>query len=238
MPRTLSKFLAGALFAASLLILPLAAQAQSMSAACPVSATVDKAVTGTTYTVGVADQCALLNFTNASNVAVTLPNAATTFPAGFRIAVRNGGGGTVTITPTTSTINGAATATLAPGQSADIWTDHTNYVTASGTGSLTSCTASGTSPQTCNGSAGVVTTGNLTTATSTAASAYTISNSSVTAASVIACTTDAYSATWHTNGVPVVTGCLAGAGTIAVEIQNVDTTNALSGTVGVGFVVR
>jgi len=99
------------------------------------------------------------------------------------------------------------------------------------------CTISGASGQTCNGMRGIVTTNSLSTAASTAAAAYTINNSSVTAASLLECTINAYSGVVHTNGVPVITQCVPGAGTITVAISNIDTANALSGTVGIGFAV-
>ena len=239
MKRT--SFLASIVALALLALAPIHQANADSGASCPVGSSGYKTVTGTTYTVLVADQCSLLNFTNASAVSVTLPNVATTFPAGFRFSAKASGAGAVTITPTTATINGLSTLVLTSGLGADIWTDHTNYIANGGygsTGGVATCTAAGTSAQTCNGSLGVVTTGVLTTASSTAASAYTISNSSVTSASVIQCMVDAYSGTVHTNGTPAITQCVPGTGTIAVSIQNVDTANALSGTVGIGFRVN
>jgi len=99
------------------------------------------------------------------------------------------------------------------------------------------CTASGSTPQTCNDPRGIVTTSSLSTAASTLAADYVIDDSSVTGSSMVQCTIDAYSGTWHTNGVPVIAACIPGSGTITVKIQNVDTANALSGTVGIGFAV-
>lgn len=84
------------------------------------------AQTGTTYTIVIADYGQLLTLSNSSAVAVTLPQATTTF-ATFSIFVINKGAGLVTITPTTSTINGAATLTLAQGWGAFIVSDGTNY---------------------------------------------------------------------------------------------------------------
>src|SRR5215469_1694726 len=69
------------------------------------------AQSGTTYTVSVDDYGKLVTFNNASPVAVTLPQATTTF-ATFNFFTCNKGAGLVTITPTTSTINGNATLTL------------------------------------------------------------------------------------------------------------------------------
>jgi hypothetical protein len=86
------------------------------------------AQTGTTYTVVVGDYGQLLTLSNASAVAVTLPQATTTF-ATFSFSVLNKGAGTVTITPTTSTINGAASLAIAQGFGAFIVSDGVNYQT-------------------------------------------------------------------------------------------------------------
>lgn len=85
------------------------------------------AQTGTTYTVLSTDACKLVSFSNASTIAVTLPQATGSFAAGFGFDVISLGAGIVTITPTTSTINGAATLTLAKGQSCSIVSDGTNW---------------------------------------------------------------------------------------------------------------
>ena len=89
------------------------------------------AQTGTTYTVLNTD-CdpnarKLLTFNNASSVAVTLPQAGASgaFYTGCAITVLNIGLGTVTITPTTSTINGTSALTVSPFTGAVIYTDAT-----------------------------------------------------------------------------------------------------------------
>lgn len=82
---------------------------------------------GTSYTVLASDRSKLVTLKNASAVAVTLPQAGTSFPAGWIAKFSNQGAGTVTITPTTSTINGNATLVLLTGQSVDIVSDGTNY---------------------------------------------------------------------------------------------------------------
>lgn len=87
------------------------------------------AQTGTTYTLVSSDRAKLVTFNNASAVAVTLP-AASTFGAGWYFYVENRGAGTVTITPTTSTIDGGATLIVKTNQGALIMGDGTNYVTA------------------------------------------------------------------------------------------------------------
>ncbi len=83
---------------------------------------------------------------------------------------------------------------------------------------------------------GIVTTGTLTTATNTDA-AYTINNSSVGTASLVECTIQAYSGTLVTNGVPYIASCVPGSTTITVHLTNINPTNALNGTVQIGFAV-
>jgi hypothetical protein len=86
------------------------------------------AQTGTSYTIADTDMGKLVTFNNGSAVTVTLPAATT---AGFgtyhEFKVLNLGAGTVTITPTTSTINGGATKTYAQNASGSIRSDSTNY---------------------------------------------------------------------------------------------------------------
>lgn len=90
------------------------------------------AQTGTTYTVLSGDSGKLVTFSNASSVAVTLPQATGSFTTGWYFQVENLGAGTVTITPTTSTIDGAATLVLQTNQGALIVSDGTNYSTQRG----------------------------------------------------------------------------------------------------------
>ena len=130
MTRKLTKLFAGALFAASLFLLPLSSA--FAQASCPISSTVAKVITTSPYTVLLTDQCKLLVFNDASAVAVTLPQKSTTFPNGFTFAVANIGAGTVTITPTTSTINGGSTVAVAQSFGLDVFTDGTNYYTQGG----------------------------------------------------------------------------------------------------------
>lgn len=75
-----------------------------------------------------ADSRKLVTLNNASAIAVTLPQATTAgFAAGYYFYAKAIGAGTATITPTTSTINGAASLVLASGEGAIIWSDGTNY---------------------------------------------------------------------------------------------------------------
>lgn len=95
------------------------------------------AQTGTTYTVVAGDGCKLVTFSNAASIAVTLPQTTTAgFGAGFSFDAQTTGAGTVTITPTVSTINGAATLTIGQNQGCTIVSDGTNY-------QVSACTAAG-----------------------------------------------------------------------------------------------
>lgn len=85
------------------------------------------AQTGTTYTVLATDHGKNVTHTNAAAIAVTLPQATGSFADGFWYYTKNLGAGTVTITPTTSTIAGGATFALTTGQWALVVSDGTNY---------------------------------------------------------------------------------------------------------------
>jgi hypothetical protein len=87
--------------------------------------------TGTTYTVAATDAAGMVIFNNASSVAVTLPVATTAgFGAPNTFRFKNEGAGTVTITPTTSTVDAQTTLVLRSGAGSDVWSDGTNYHTA------------------------------------------------------------------------------------------------------------
>jgi hypothetical protein len=78
----------------------------------------------------------LVTFNNASTVAVTLPRAggSSLFVSGWLADVENQGAGAVTITPVTSTIDGAASVTLGQNAGVRIVSDGTNYFTQRGIG--------------------------------------------------------------------------------------------------------
>src|SRR6185312_3647095 len=78
----------------------------------------------------------LVTFNNASTISVTLPQATGSFTSGFSFYVQNVGAGTVTITPTTSTINGASSLAVTTGQGLMIVSDGTNWQTILGALSL------------------------------------------------------------------------------------------------------
>lgn len=90
------------------------------------------AQTGTTYTYLTTDFRKLVTHTNAAAIAGTLPQAGASFPAGWYMLVQNRGAGALTITPTTSTIDGAATLVLNQNEGAIVTSDGTNYFTLRG----------------------------------------------------------------------------------------------------------
>lgn len=91
------------------------------------------AQTGTTYTILASDRGKLVTLSNAGAIAVTLPVATGAgFPAGWSAFISNIGAGTATLTPTTSTIDGAASLTLATNASILLVSDGTNYFTVRG----------------------------------------------------------------------------------------------------------
>lgn len=85
--------------------------------------------TGTTYTIVNGDCGKLVQFNNASAVAVTLPQAgaASSFLSGCVLRLANKGAGLVTVTPTTSTIDGLSSRTIQQYGGFVIVSDGTNY---------------------------------------------------------------------------------------------------------------
>lgn len=84
---------------------------------------------GTTYTILSADCSKALFFSNASSIAITVPQPSSSFPNGCRIPVKNDGAGTATFTSTSSTIDLNATASLVTSQSFELVSDGTNWRT-------------------------------------------------------------------------------------------------------------
>ena len=91
-------------------------------------------VSGATDTLTNSDCGNMVVYSNSSAIAVTLPQAAAggNFVAGCEIAIDAQGTGNVTITPTTSTINGTATYTASAGGRYYVNSDGTNYVGSGG----------------------------------------------------------------------------------------------------------
>ena len=86
--------------------------------------------TGTSYVVLDADRGRLVTLSNASPVAVTLPDPeGAGFDTDWYVYFHNRGAGTVTITPQTSQINGVATLVLPTGHGAMVASDGANYFT-------------------------------------------------------------------------------------------------------------
>lgn len=86
---------------------------------------------GTTYTILLGDFGKVITLNNASSIAIAIPQANGSF-TNFNVYVSNEGIGTAIITPTVSTINGAASLTLLSGQGVWIISDGTNYKTPPG----------------------------------------------------------------------------------------------------------
>jgi len=106
-----------------------------LSLASTAQAQVVNAQTGTTYTFTNRD-CdmngrVIVTFSNTSAIAATLPQAGASglFHSGCKITVNNVGQGLLTITPTTSTINGQSTLVVSPGASVVITNDATSAAT-------------------------------------------------------------------------------------------------------------
>lgn len=97
-----------------------------------------RATTTTSEAMANTDLGKLVTFSNAGAIAATIAQAGSggNFTAGWVSSLRNLGAGTVTLTPTTSTIDGAATAVLLSGQGLDIYSDGTNYFTQPGRGTV------------------------------------------------------------------------------------------------------
>src|SRR3990172_657226 len=93
------------------------------------------AQTGTAYTVDQTDNGKLVTQSNAASSDYTLP-VATTFINGWWTSIQNVGAGTLTVTPTTSTIDGVSSLVLLAGQGCRIVSDGANYYTQRGSAGL------------------------------------------------------------------------------------------------------
>jgi hypothetical protein len=97
-----------------------------------------RATTTTSEALANSDLGKLVTFSNAGAIAATIAQAGSggNFAAGWVTSLKNLGAGTVTLTPTTSTVDGAATVVLLPGQGLDLYSDGTNYFTQTGKGTV------------------------------------------------------------------------------------------------------
>jgi hypothetical protein len=88
-----------------------------------------RAVTATADTIVSTDCGGLITYNNASTVTVALPQAALggNFLAGCPITIHNYGAGAVTLTPSVSTIGGAATQAVNQNKGCLIVSDGTNW---------------------------------------------------------------------------------------------------------------
>ena len=115
------------------------------------------AQTGTSYTIQATDRAGYISFSNASAIAVTVPQAgSTSFANNFVFVACDIGAGTATLTPTSSTISysngstytsGASSMALTTGQCANVYSDNSNYfaILRSGSGGgVSSFTGDGT----------------------------------------------------------------------------------------------
>lgn len=98
--------------------------------------------TTTTDTITSTDKGTIVTESNASSVAVAITTAG--FASTDYFTVKNLGVGTATYTPSSGTIDGAATLVCTTNQSADLYFDGTNYKSLSKNCGLTSTIASGT----------------------------------------------------------------------------------------------
>ena len=90
-------------------------------------ASLTNAQTGVAYTYQSTDRGKTVVHSNALAIAGTLPVASASFPDGWYMNVVNNGVWLLTITPVTSTINGATMLTLATWQGTKIVSDGVNY---------------------------------------------------------------------------------------------------------------
>lgn len=94
-------------------------------------ASVPSLATGTGFTFSDGDKGGLKIFTNPAAVAATLPQpgVGSLFTGGWFADVKYTGSATLTLTPTSATIDGGASLVVQPGQTIRVYSDGTNYVT-------------------------------------------------------------------------------------------------------------
>ena len=84
-------------------------------------------ITGSSYTVVAADLWNLMTINSSSSTAITLPSAST-FGPGWTTSFQNLGSGTITLTPTSGTIDGGASLNITSDQGATIVSDGSNWI--------------------------------------------------------------------------------------------------------------
>lgn len=85
------------------------------------------AQTGTSYAILSTDNGKLITFSNASDIAASIA-AASGFPTGWYVRLKNIGASTVILTPTTSTVGGGVKLFMPPGSGCLMTHDGTNYI--------------------------------------------------------------------------------------------------------------
>jgi len=101
------------------------------------------AQTVSSYAILSSDGGKLITFNSASSVGVSLSAATSSgFTSGFSFGIQNKGATVVTITPSTSTINGASSFVVLPNQGCQITSDGSNYQVSACTSVVTSGTFS------------------------------------------------------------------------------------------------
>lgn len=83
---------------------------------------------GTTYAIAAGDRGKVVTFSNAASIAASIAQATGSFAAGWFTTLENIGAGLVTITATTSTIEGSATVTLKQWESVTLVSAGGNYL--------------------------------------------------------------------------------------------------------------
>jgi hypothetical protein len=79
------------------------------------------------YTIQHADRERLLTYSGSGPASWAVPQAIGAFGRGWRCWIQNKGAGTVTITPTTSTINGASSLAVIANRGIVLWSDGKNW---------------------------------------------------------------------------------------------------------------
>lgn len=107
------------------------------------AAMVNNAQTGTSYAIQESDGYGVVTLSNTSAVAVSLAQAGTAgfAPSGWWVWLKNINSGVVTVTVTTSTIDGASVMVMPPGSSALVYSIGTNFELLNGTTGGTSTPA-------------------------------------------------------------------------------------------------
>jgi hypothetical protein len=91
---------------------------------------VPRFVSTTSDTILLTDRSNFVQYKNSAAIAVTVPQAGSTnFANNFYFCAENRGPGTVTFTPTTSTVNSGVNYALTQGSSACFISDNANYIT-------------------------------------------------------------------------------------------------------------